>query len=214
MIISKKLKIVICTPTKTGAQSAIAALCNRNVKQPVFEYVLPKHAIVAKGMTTWRRILMVRNPYRRLQSMYLFGILHGGSKGHSFSSKKCRDENGGEWCDFTTFLKFQSAIKHPTWGWNYTKIAAAFTPNEIWKVEELDQCIGEFANVCDIPRCYACGTPHAAISNNAAHDLFWIRNAKPSTRFTKQGLKIAASFTDPDCERFDYPLLTAKANTK
>lgn len=71
MIHSKDRKTVIVTPTKTGTKSLEATL-----KSVGWDVVMPRHAWQIKECKWAVRtiVLPIRHPYKRLQSMYFFGL--------------------------------------------------------------------------------------------------------------------------------------------
>jgi hypothetical protein len=201
VIVSTARKIIIATPTKTGTESLMQML----TIDGQFDYINPKHSIEYPMLDGWRRVLVVRDPYERLQSMYLFAIAHGGKKGLNFASKHCRNENG-EWCSFSDFLKFhRKMIKHPTWGFNYSQICEVFKPNEIWKLDRLVHHLREF-ELPTWPHCDFCGEAQIIKANTRDSFYYWLKNKRPSSKFSKADLKLVRSFVEPDCIKFDYPL--------
>lgn len=161
MIVSMTKRIVICTPMKTGTNSLLAAL----VRPGEFEHVRPTHGVEYETGAGWRRVLVVRDPYERLWSQF------------QYMSRRANefDRFPGD-SDFSRFLHFHRAQRlDPQLGWNCSRIADAFRPTEVWKLEEIGRWM---------PRLNA--SP-----------------SRPA-RFSKRDLKFMRPYALPDCERFGY----------
>ncbi len=183
--------IVIATPTKTGTEMLGKML----TKDDQFQYILAKHRITYPDAPGQRRILPVRDPYRRLQSMYTWAIKHGGARGQNFATKHCRDAFGGEWCDFSTFLRFHSTITHQTWGQSYSAIARVFNPSEIWWLEQIEDHLREFA------------TGSWKRDDKGALIIAKTNTSKMNKRnieFSAEDLAVVRPFVVEDCMRYGY----------
>lgn len=193
MIVSQRRKLLICSPVKTGTESLQSALLGSED----FVFILPKHTVHGKPYpvfpSTYRRILIVRDPYDRLRSMYTYSVAHGGTKGVSFATKHCRD-NRGNWCSFAEFLRlFRDKITSKTWRTNQTDIAEDFQPTEVWKLENLDAKVADEFKIVEFRR-----------RNVSANKGIW-RQCDPNANWTKENVQTAAWFNNPDCKTFDYP---------
>lgn len=187
MLISHDNETVICTPTKTGTESISKLM----VDSGHFRYTLPKHG---RAMVGSRRIMVVRDPYDRLRSMYLFGVAHGGRNGINFASTHCRCDQTGLWCGFEDFLiAHRDKMKAKDWVLNYTAIDELFRPHEFWRLEAINEFTKEFT---DQPM---------PLKNVTASMKRW--KAEPAAaEWTWRALEISSWFTEPDCSNFNYPV--------
>jgi hypothetical protein len=195
VIVIPKVRMVICTPTKTGTEALLSALVRRG---GVGEKVMPKHRISVpedykqwKGMDKWRRVLVVRNPWHRLVSMYYFL-----RKGNSSWGK-------GNYISFAEFCEFHQdrAKSKPSvdWTWNFSSIADAFEPDLIWRNETLDADVQR-----ELVKLRGLDVPHLTVVNTTTDR----RPMSYEAHFMKRRVRdLVAPWCEPDAERFGYEKL-------
>lgn len=190
MFYNRDRKIVISTPTKTGSEMLKVML----VKDNQFVYTRPQHSYDWPKKEEWRRILTIRDPYDRLRSMYFWSC----RRNYHFAAKFCNKPDGTH-ATFSEFLKFHSTYEHPTWGWNFSRIADYFGATEFWRLENITDHLKEFVtpswNVCP-----HCNVPILPQTNKGipqkGYDAVW----------TPEDYAVVKPFVVADCERFGYPL--------
>lgn len=174
MFRSTKHNMVICTPTKTGSQSLRSTL----VKNAGFEDLKPVHSPIWNG-DEQRRILMVRNPYKRLESMYKMAL-----RRKSWTTGYQAEVHGDT---FEDFLRHHKTVTHTDWSLNYTGYNSLFKPTEIWKLEDINSIMER-----EFP------TLKLAHNNNSKKlydcPIIW----------TQEAIDIAAPFVLADCILFGY----------
>lgn len=182
IVVPFKPKTIICTPTKTGTEALLSVLTRRS---RFGQRIMPKHrATVPDEYASFHRVLVVRNPWNRLVSMfYYLRKMHGSWGKGSFISF-------AEFCEYHQYrCKHKPSVD---WTWNFCDYANVFQQQEVWHTENLESdCVGRFGLHFDLP-------PFRQI--NVTTD----RTKSYEAHWTKKLRQLVAPWAEPDAEMFGY----------